>query len=143
MSITNNNRFSRPSRLSNNNNNNDSEATTSPNNVIEDKTPSSNFKPSDEKINSNIERFQTLKVRYDKLKNVRTKREFELEQNEKELQHCLEEAKKFGVSSLAELRELIKQKQKEENEALNIFEESLEKEESMLSEMEENLKRVD
>lgn len=141
MSITNNNRFSRPSRLSNNNN--DSEATTSPNNVIEDKTPSSNFKPSDEKINSNIERFQTLKVRYDKLKNVRTKREFELEQNEKELQHCLEEAKKFGVSSLAELRELIKQKQKEENEALNIFEESLEKEESMLSEMEENLKRVD
>ena len=97
MSITNNNRFSRPSRLSNNNN--DSEATTSPNNVIEDKTPSSNFKPSDEKINSNIERFQTLKVRYDKLKNVRTKREFELEQNEKELQHCLEEAKKFGVSS--------------------------------------------
>ena len=139
MSTTNNNRFSRPSRFSNNN---DSEIT-SPNNVIEDKTPSSNFKPSDEKINSNIERFQTLKVRYDKLKNVRTKREFELEQNEKELQHCLEEAKKFGVSSLAELRELIKQKQKEENEALNIFEESLEKEESMLSEMEENLKRVD
>lgn len=142
MSITNNNRFSRPSRFSNNNNNNDSEVT-STNNVIEDKTPSSNFKPSDEKINSNIERFQTLKVRHDKLKNVRTKREFELEQNEKELQHCLEEAKKFGVSSLAELRELIKQKQKEENEALNIFEESLEKEENMLSEMEENLKRVD
>lgn len=142
MSTTNNNpRFARNIRTSLSRNTENETESFSDN--IDDTPSSSNFKPSEENINSNVERFQKLKNKQDTLKTIRTKREVELEQTEKTLNRCIEEANKYGVNSLAELRELIKNKQEEEKESLNIYEEGLLEEERILSDITENLKNVE
>lgn len=105
-------------------------------------SPSINSNNNTENSNGNLERFQELKERNNRIKTLRTKKEYELERTEKELAECLEEAKKYGVSSLQELKDLIKQKQTEESQALEQYEAALDKEEETLNKIDENLNRL-
>lgn len=136
MTISRTNRFqlSRPSTP----NNDDIKPTLNE----KESSPSINSNNNIENSNGNLERFQELKERNNRIKTLRTKKEYELERTEKELKDCLEEAKKYGVSSLPELKELIKQKQKEEAQALEQYETALNKEEEILNKIDENLNKL-
>lgn len=124
----------RPSISANNTNNDD-------NYSISEKT-SSNTQVSHSESNVSTDqslRYQELKRKQQIIQKDRTKREVEYEHAKKQLKECLEEASALGVSTIEELEDLIKNKEKEEKDVLDRFEESLIREEKALKEIEENL----
>lgn len=124
----------RPS-ISANNTNNDENYSTS-------EKVSSNTQVSHSESNVSTDqslRYQELKRKQQIIQKDRTKREVEYEHAKKQLKECLEEASALGVSTIEELEELIKNKEKEEKDVLDRFEESLIREEKALKEIEENL----
>lgn len=124
----------RPS-ISSNNTNNDENYSTS-------EKVSSNTQVSHSESNVSTDqslRYQELKRKQQIIQKDRTKREVEYEHAKKQLKECLEEASALGVSTIEELEDLIKNKEKEEKDVLDRFEESLIREEKALKEIEENL----
>jgi len=124
----------RPS-ISANNTNNDENYSTS-------EKVSSNTQVSHSESNVSTDqslRYQELKRKQQIIQKDRTKREVEYEHAKKQLKECLEEASALGVSTIEELEDLIKNKEKEEKDVLDRFEESLIREEKALKEIEENL----
>lgn len=124
----------RPSISANNTNNDDNYSTS--------EKVSSNTQVSHSESNVSTDqslRYQELKRKQQIIQKDRTKREVEYEHAKKQLKECLEEASALGVSTIEELEELIKNKEKEEKDVLDRFEESLIREEKALKEIEENL----
>lgn len=124
----------RPSISANNTNNDDNYSTS--------EKVSSNTQISHSESNVSTDqslRYQELKRKQQIIQKDRTKREVEYEHAKKQLKECLEEASALGVSTIEELEDLIKNKEKEEKDVLDRFEESLIREEKALKEIEENL----
>lgn len=124
----------RPSISANNTNNDDNYSTS--------EKVSSNTQVSHSESNVSTDqslRYQELKRKQQIIQKDRTKREVEYEHAKKQLKECLEEASALGVSTIEELEDLIKNKEKEEKDVLDRFEESLIREEKALKEIEENL----
>lgn len=124
----------RPSISSNNTNNDDNYS--APEKVINN--TQANHSESNASTDQSL-RYQELKRKQQIIQKDRTKREVEYEHAKKQLKECLEEASALGVSTIEELEELIRNKEKEEQDILDKFEESLIKEEKALKEIEENL----
>lgn len=90
--------------------------------------------------NENMEAdFQALTQRLEKLKSRRTRREFELENAERKIEECRQQAQALGVSSLEELEELVRRQEEEDARAMAEFVQALDEEEKLLDTIDRRL----
>lgn len=83
--------------------------------------------------------FQALTQRLEQLKSRRARREFELENAERKIEECRQQAQELGVSSLEELEELVKRQKEEDERAMAEFVRALDEEEELLDTIDRRL----
>jgi predicted nucleic acid-binding Zn-ribbon protein len=89
------------------------------------------------------ETFTALQARATELRERRVRLTVQQEQVQREIAHCQTEAKALGINSLEELEALVTKLEAEEQERLQTFERELNEEEARLTQVEEDLARLD
>jgi hypothetical protein len=92
---------------------------------------------------SSIEQFEELRQKRNQLHERRVRREVELANAEREEEQCAKEAAALGVSSIEALRDLIEQKKREDEEALEKLRSDLAQEEARLAEIDQRVAQIE